>query len=101
EPFRLISLVPSIAQAAASEAADLVPESTQHLHVPVMSGFLDAIETGRPPLVPIEECRRSMELITGMYKSAMTGARVTFPIARDDPWYSSIPPEGFTLRPIG
>ena len=35
--------------------------------------------------------RRSMELITGMYKSAMTGQRVTFPIAADDPWYSRIP----------
>jgi hypothetical protein len=29
-----------------------------------------------------------------MYKSAMTGTRVKFPIANDDPWYSSIPAGG-------
>jgi hypothetical protein len=39
-----------------------------------------------------------MELITGMYKSAMTGGRVAFPIAKDDPFYSQIPPEGASLR---
>ena len=53
-----------------------------------------------PPLVTVDECRRSMEIITGIYKSAMTGARVDFPIARDDPFYSKIPPDGFGLSPI-
>jgi hypothetical protein len=41
-----------------------------------------------------------MQLITGMYKSAMTGARVALPIAPDDPFYSRIPPEGFGLKPV-
>ena len=41
-----------------------------------------------------------MEIITGIYKSAMTGARVEFPIAPDDPFYSKIPPDGFGLSPI-
>jgi hypothetical protein len=48
-------------------------------------------------MVGVDECRRSMEVITGIYKSAMTGGRVTFPIARDDPFFARIPPEGFAL----
>jgi hypothetical protein len=29
----------------------------------------------------------------------MTGARVSFPIAADDPFYNQIPPAGFGLTP--
>ncbi|HEU5323344.1 MAG TPA: hypothetical protein VFX28_21225, partial [Methylomirabilota bacterium] len=52
------------------------------------------------PLVGVDECRRSMELITGVYKSAMTGERVRFPIARDDPFYAKVPPDGHALPRI-
>ena len=62
--------------------------------------FLQAIIEKRPPLVTVDECRRSMEIITGIYKSAMTGARVEFPIAPDDPFYGKIPPDGFGLVPV-
>jgi hypothetical protein len=64
----------------------------------MVSDFIAAIRDGRPPIASVDECRRSMELITGLYKSAMTGARVVFPIAQNDPWYSKIPPEGVALR---
>lgn len=99
EPFRFASTEDGVADAAAAEAARLVPEGAKHLHVAMLSDFLDAIDGKRPPLVPPEECRRSMELITGMYKSAMTGQRVQFPIAADDPFYAQIPPQGAALRP--
>ena len=94
-PFRFSAIDSAKAEAAAAEAAALVPEPTKHLHVPIMSDFIDAATTGRRPLVTVDECRRSMTLITGMYKSAATGQRVTFPIAPDDPWYSRIPADGF------
>lgn len=97
EPFRLTSLDPAVAEAARSEAQERFPDTPKHLHVPMLSDFLDAITAVAPPLVPIDECRRSMELITGIYKSAMTGQRVTFPIAPDDPFYRQIPPPGATL----
>jgi hypothetical protein len=42
-----------------------------------------------------------MELITGMYKSAMTEKRVSFPIAKDDPWYEEIPAKGAHVDKIG
>jgi predicted dehydrogenase len=99
EPFALRSLDIPHAEAAAREATERYPETPKHLHVPMVSDFLDAID-GAAPLVGVDECRRSMELITGMYKSAMTGQRVTFPIAPDDPWYRQIPPPGFALAPL-
>jgi predicted dehydrogenase len=100
-PFRLTSLDPAAADAAAQWATERVPDETKHLHVPILSDFIDAIASKRAPLVTIDEVRRSMELITGMYKSAMTGERVTLPIAKDDPWYSQIPPAGFGVGRTG
>ena len=96
-PFRLTSLDAASAARAADEAIERFPEETKHLHVPMVQDFLSAIIEDRPPLVTVAECRRSMELITGMYKSAMTGERVTFPIAKDDPFYARIPPPGYAL----
>jgi predicted dehydrogenase len=98
-PFRLSSTDPDVAERARAEATALFPEETKHLHVAMVHDFVRAIIDARRPLVSVDECRRSMELITGMYKSAMTGARVTFPIAPEDPFYSRIPPEGCALIP--
>jgi predicted dehydrogenase len=91
EPFRLTSTDENLAETAIEEAARLYPETPKHLHVPMVHDFVRAILDGRPPLVSVAECRRSMELITGMYKSAMTGVRVSFPIDPADPWYTLIP----------
>ena len=99
-PFRLTSLDAVVAERASEEAAQLVPDETKYLHVAMVHDFLGAIIDKRQPLVTVDECRRSMEIITGIYKSAMTGARVEFPIATGDPFYSKIPPNGFGLVPI-
>lgn len=98
EPFSMCSTDAAKAEAAAEEAQRLFPETPKHLHVPVVHDFVRAIIEGRQPLVTVDECRRSMQVITGMYKSAMTGERVEFPIGADDPWYSQIPAPGFELR---
>jgi predicted dehydrogenase len=100
-PFRFTSLDPAHAESAAAEAMARFPDETRHLHVGMIHDFLRAIIDGRRPLVTVDECRRSMEVITGLYKSAMTGCRVEFPIAKEDPWYAKIPPEGFALAPMG
>ena len=99
-PFRLTSLDPAVADRANEEAMQLVPDETKYLHVAMIHDFLQAIIEKHPPLVSVDECRRSLEIITGIYKSAMTGARVEFPITRDDPFYDKIPPEGFGLIPV-
>ena len=100
EPFRFSSLDPAAAERARDEANVLFPDETKYLHVGIVNDFLRAIVDGRPAIVTVDECRRSMQLITGLYKSAMTGARVAFPIARDDPFYSQIPPDGRGLSPL-
>jgi predicted dehydrogenase len=100
EPFRFTSLDPATAERARDSANAAFPKETPHLHVGMIHDFLQAIAEARPPLVTVDECRRSAQLITGMYKSAMTGTRVEFPIARDDPFYSKIPPDGFALKPL-
>ncbi len=99
-PFRLSSVDPANAERARAEAAELYPEETKYLHVGMVNDFLRAIIDRRPPLVTADECRRSMQLITGLYKSAMTGTRVMFPIGRDDPFYHEIPPNGLALTPM-
>jgi predicted dehydrogenase len=99
-PFRLTAVDAAVAEKALEDAMTIAPDATPHLHVPLVHDFLRAIIDGRRPIVSVEECRRAMEVITGMYKSAMTGERVTFPIAPDDPFYSRIPPEGAALRAI-
>lgn len=97
-PFRLTSADAPRAARATDEAMGRFPDLTKHLHVPMVHDFIKAITDGRPPLVSLADCRRSMELISGMYKSAMTGERVTFPIAPDDPYYGQIPPPGAALQ---
>ena len=97
-PFRLTSVDPAVAERANNDAAQLVPDETKYLHVAMVHDFLQAIIEKHPPLVTVDECRRSMEIITGIYKSAMAGARVEFPIAPDEPFYNKIPPDGFGLK---
>ena len=99
-PFRLTSLDPAVAERARDEAMALVPDETKYLHVDMVHDFVQAIIEKRAPLVTVDECRRSMQIITGIYKSAMTGARVEFPISPNDPFYSKIPPDGFGLHPV-
>ncbi len=97
EPFRLTSLDEAHGTSAREFAESMYPDTPKHLHVAMVNDFLRAIIDGRPPLVSTAECRRSMELITGLYKAAMTGERVHFPIASDDLWYSAIPAGGASL----
>jgi UDP-N-acetyl-2-amino-2-deoxyglucuronate dehydrogenase len=96
-PFILGSTDEGRVEAAREFAEQAAPDETRHLHVPLLHDFLRAIIDGRPPLVSVDECRRSMDVITGLYKSAMTGERVRFPIAKDDLWYSGIPADGAAL----
>jgi predicted dehydrogenase len=99
QPFRFASVDPAKADAAVAEATELLPEGPKHLHVAMVHDFITSVRDGTPPLVGVDECRSSMQLITGMYKSAMTAARVALPVAPDDPWYAQIPPPGSSLSP--
>ncbi|TPE10810.1 Gfo/Idh/MocA family oxidoreductase [Pantoea vagans] len=57
------------------------------LHAGQVDDFFSAIEHQRTPLVDGEQGKRSLELITAIYKSAIVRSTVSLPIARDDTFY--------------
>ncbi len=52
-------------------------------HLNQFKDFINAIQTGRKPLVDGEEGRKSVEIILAIYKSAWTGKRVELPLKAD------------------
>lgn len=54
--------------------------STDYFHIQQLSDFLNAIETGTQPLITLEDGRRTVELITGIYRSMRDGKPVKFPL---------------------
>jgi UDP-N-acetyl-2-amino-2-deoxyglucuronate dehydrogenase len=101
EPFHLSATDPAYLESVQREADELVPSGPPYLQVGMMEDFVGALEEGREPLVTVAECRRSLELVTALYRSAMTGETVRFPIEKTDPFYSCIPPEGMSLPGTG
>ena len=57
------------------------------LHTGQINDLLQSIERGTAPLVDGVQGKRSLELITAMYKSAITRSVVSLPVSRDDPFY--------------
>ncbi|QLY68037.1 Gfo/Idh/MocA family oxidoreductase [Citrobacter freundii] len=57
------------------------------LHSGQIDNLLSAIEQQTPPLVDGEQGKRSLELITAIYKSAITRTVVTLPIPSHDDFY--------------
>lgn len=55
-------------------------------------GFVDAVRTGVPLPVDLDDATRSLELVTAWYRSARTGSVETLPLAADDPGRSSWQP---------
>lgn len=73
-----------------AEIEAFVSEAEPHPegHAGQIANFLDALERGTDPLVDGEEGRRSLELVTAIYKSATTCERVYLPIGPSDPFYT-------------
>ncbi|OCA85970.1 hypothetical protein A8F94_14075 [Bacillus sp. FJAT-27225] len=57
-------------------------------HFAPISDMISAIKNNREPVVNGVEARKSIELVTGIYKSASINQSVTFPVDKNDPWYS-------------
>lgn len=49
--------------------------------------FADALATGRPFAVTLDDARRALELVTALYHAAATGTAVPLPIMSDHPRY--------------
>lgn len=57
-------------------------------HAGQLEDVLRAVEQGGSPAITAEDGRRTIELITAVYKSGATGRTVTLPLDRDDPFCS-------------
>jgi UDP-N-acetyl-2-amino-2-deoxyglucuronate dehydrogenase len=57
-------------------------------HTGQIEDMLSAIEDKRPPLVTGMDGRNAIELIMGIYKAATEASVVTFPLTKEDPFYS-------------
>ena len=53
-----------------------------------IANFLRAIDGTEPLLATGQDGRNSIELITGVYQSAIIGQEVAFPIAAEGPYYT-------------
>jgi predicted dehydrogenase len=58
--------------------------------IPQIGDFLDAIRSGREALTGGGEGRRALEVLTGLYKSAIENRAVDLPITPDDPYYRGV-----------
>jgi len=63
------------------------PKLEWTLHTGQINDLLQSIESSTAPLVDGVQGKRSLELITAIYKSAITRSVVSLPIGRDDPFY--------------
>lgn len=63
------------------------PRLAWTLHAGQINDLLQSIERGTAPLVDGVQGKRSLELITAIYKSAITRSIVALPIRSDDPFY--------------
>jgi predicted dehydrogenase len=68
------------AQKTGASGGSSNPAAISHVgHARQLTDFVEAIQTGRPPLVDGREGRRAVELILAIYRSAETGRAVELP----------------------
>ena len=65
-----------------------IPRLTHTIHTGQIDDVLSAIESGRKLLVDGEDGRRTIELITAIYKAGSEERTVKLPIQRGDPFYT-------------
>jgi UDP-N-acetyl-2-amino-2-deoxyglucuronate dehydrogenase len=72
------------AQKSGASGGSSNPAAISHVgHARQLADFVQAIATGKPPLVDGREGRRAVEVILGIYRSAATGRTVEL---RPEPW---------------
>lgn len=82
-PIRNEALEKEIADFAAN-----LPRVAYEGHTGQLENILTALETNVPVAITGEEGRRTIELITSVYKSGATGQTVDLPLKKDDPFYT-------------
>lgn len=68
-----------------------IPEDIPSSHIPQLAALLEEMERNERPLVSGDEVRRTIEFVSALYKSAITGAPVRQgSIVPGDPFYDRI-----------
>ena len=72
----------------AEEYLASLPPLPYELHLGQLDNVLSSIENGTAPAITGEDGRRTIELITAIYKSGSTRESVSMPLLPDDPFYT-------------
>ncbi|WP_333497014.1 Gfo/Idh/MocA family protein [Kluyvera sp. CHPC 1.251] len=65
------------------------PKLNYTLHTGQINDLLNAVEQHGEPLIDGVQGKRSLELITAIYQSSITGRVVTLPVSPNEPWYKT------------
>ena len=65
------------------------PKLKYTLHTGQINDLLNAVEQQGEPLIDGVQGKRSLELITAIYQSSITGRVVTLPVNPQEPWYKT------------
>ena len=85
--FPLKTPDPAFAKRAADYLSSLPPLPYEH-HAGQLDNVLSAIESGGQPAITGEDGRRTLELITAIYKAGSLHQAVALPLRKDDPFYT-------------
>ena len=75
-------------EAEICEYYDSLPPLKYSGHTAEIDDVMRALETGGRPFIDGVSGRRTIEIITAIYKSGFEGRTVTLPLAADDPFYT-------------
>ncbi|WP_261131559.1 Gfo/Idh/MocA family protein [Bacillus sp. Marseille-Q3570] len=70
--------------------ADHLESDPIYEHHALIEDFVSSVQDNREPSINGVEARKSLEVITAIYKSAIIGRKVELPIRKNDIWYSSL-----------
>ena len=71
-----------------TEMYENLPEVKYTAHAGQLDNVMTAIETGSDILITGEEGRKTIELITAIYKAGSLKKTISLPITKDDPFYT-------------
>jgi hypothetical protein len=68
--------------------AESLPKVEWEVHTGQLENVLTALEKDVPVAIGGEDGRRTIELITGIFKSGAVGQAIDLPLKKDDPFYT-------------
>jgi hypothetical protein len=76
----------------------LIPPAPPPLHLGYWNAFADSLDKAEPLPIGLAEARRSVELVTAIYTSALTEQPVKLPLSTGTPYYAGVSKLDFDRR---